>query len=145
VKTSELLRAARKRFDARLAELRERNDRLKKIGGVELEQLDVGHELLAALWDVAGGITGAALIDEAERVLEGVTSPLWCECMRLFEAIGPHASAEDWKKLRDAGVAAQRDLPLKDWLAAPSRTPLEVQGVLTRAFARAVKEERENG
>lgn len=144
MRTSELLRATRKRFDERVAEARERNDRLKKAGAAA-ELIDVGHELREALWDVAGGLQGFAQVEEAERILEGITSPLWCEAMRLFDGIGPNASIEEWKKVREASFAAQRDVPLRDWLAAEGRSAVEVQTVLTRAFARAVKAERENG
>lgn len=136
MKTSELIRAARKRFEAAVAEAHE-NKR-----PVELRAL-----VDSALFDAAGGAAGYLLVLEAEAVLERIASPSWAEYTRAFDALPSfdEMTLEQWQQLKALGLRAQREKPLREWLEAPERRFEEVQTVFTRAFGRAVKEERENG
>lgn len=142
MKTSELLRATRKRFDARVLELRERNERMRRIdAAAELEVIDPGRVLEGSLYD-AGGIGGTSA---AEELLESITSPLWREAMRLFEQLGPEPTTEEWKTWREASLRAQREGPFRQWCEAPGRSVADVHKLLSSAVAVAVKQERENG
>lgn len=153
MKTSELLRAARKRLDEQLLELRARNEARREEAKrtkrpAELEVADLRALVEESLYSAAGGFPGVLVVEEAKQALERITSPLWTEYVAAFDALPggmAEVTPEQWAKLRSLGLQAQRDMSLNDWLAAPARRLEEVQSVFNRAFARAVKEERENG